>query len=515
VAQPRQRSITQERSISGGPARLIVVEGPQAGQKFKIDGDVVLGRAIDSTIVLEDSEVSRSHARITRNPVGAYVLEDLNSSNGTFINGVPVQKQFLAFGDKIQVGPRVLLLFAPFDPIEDQLLQRQRLEALGRVGAGVAHDLNNMLGAISASVDFLARLPGDRPIGTHEVKASVTDIRTALLQASELARGILKFARGRSRGHALVDISVLCQEVIRLARHTFDRAIVIDQEIRPGLVVSGDQAELHQVIMNLCLNARDAMPAGGTLRIRAELATSEEDGRARVVISIQDSGSGMDEATRKRIFEPFFTTKADGAGFGLGLSTVREVVGVHGGHVEVESEIGQGTRFLLSLPASSGQPMPVRITGGARELRPASPSSALILLVDDEELVRRSTARLLRQAGHEVLEAPGGKEATQIYTQGARRPDLVILDLDMPHLNGEQTQRLILAVDPKARILFMSGHDDFVRENSASIGGAAGYLRKPCNVGLLLSTVNDVLHPERLSSYDSEEELTRPGFPRP
>ncbi len=487
------------------------MEGPQAGQKFKIDGEVVLGRAMDSTIVLEDAEVSRSHARITRNPVGAYVIEDLNSRNGTLVNGVPVTQQFLAFGDKIQVGPRVLILFAPFDPIEDQLLQRQRLEALGRVGAGVAHDLNNMLGAISASVDFLGRLPSDRRVGAEEVRVSVADIRTALAQASELARGILKFARGRSRGHALVDISVVCQEVIRLARHTFDRAIVIEQDIRPNLVVSGDQAELHQVIMNLCLNARDAMPSGGTLRMRADIVHSDPDNRPLVAVGIEDTGNGMDEATRARIFEPFFTTKPEGAGFGLGLSTAREVVAMHGGQIHVESAVGKGTSFFLYLPASAGQPMPVRITGGHRELRPSNDASATILLVDDEEVVRRSTARLLRQAGHVVLEAPGGREAAQMYEAAEQRPDLVILDLDMPHLNGEQTQRLILSLDPKARILFMSGHDDFIRENSASIGSAAGYLRKPCNVALLLSTVNDVVHPDRSGEFEQQEELTRPG----
>jgi two-component system cell cycle sensor histidine kinase/response regulator CckA len=509
--EPRQRRITLDRAISGGPARLIVVEGSQAGQKFKIDGDVIIGRGIDANIVLEDAGVSRSHLRITRSPAGIYLLEDLKSRNGTLVNGIPVEQKFLSFGDKIQVGLRVIILFAPFDPIEDQLLQRQRLEALGRVGAGVAHDLNNMLGAISASIDFLGRLPADRPVGAQDVRVSVADIRTALQQASELARGILKFARGRSRGHALVDISVLCQEVIRLARHTFDRAIVIDQDIRPSLVVSGDQAELHQVIMNLCLNARDAMPTGGTLRIRAELVNQEETSRGQVVIAIEDSGSGMDDATRARIFEPFFTTKPDGAGFGLGLSTVREVVGMHGGHVDVQSAPGSGTSFFLHLPASSGQPMPVRITGGHRELRPNDAASALILLIDDEEVVRRSTARLLRQAGHQVLEAPGGREGTQMYLNAERHPDLVILDLDMPHLNGEQTQRLILSIDPKARILFMSGHDDFVRESSASIGSAAGYLRKPCNVALLLATVSDVLHPEPLSPFEEHEERTRPG----
>ena len=512
MAPPRQR-ITQERVISGGPARLIVMEGPQAGQKFKIDGDVVLGRAIDGDVVLEDPEVSRCHVRITRSHNGAYIIEDMESRNGTQVNGVPIQKQFLVFGDKIQIGPRVLILFAPFDPIEDQLLQRQRLEALGRVGAGVAHDLNNMLGAISASIDFLGRLPPDLPVGAPEVKDSVADIRTALVQASELARGILKFARGRSRGHALVDLSQVCQEVIRLAHHTFDRAILLEQEVAPNLVVSGDQAELHQVIMNLCLNARDAMPTGGTLRIRAELIEAAAGERQQVRISIEDTGSGMDASTRARIFEPFFTTKPEGAGFGLGLSTVREVVNMHGGQVDVQSAPGRGTSFFIYLPASSGQPQPVRITSGHRDLRPQTNTSARILLVDDEEVVRRSTARLLRQAGHEVLEAPGGKEATQLYANSERYPDLVILDLDMPHLNGEQTQRVILSIDPKARILFMSGHEDFVRENSTSIGNAAGYLRKPCSVALLLSTVTDVLQAsDPLSAYDTQEERTRPGI---
>ncbi len=498
--------------LSGGPARLIVMEGPQAGQKFKIDGDVVLGRAIDSTVVLEDPEVSRSHVNITRAHNGAYIIEDMGSRNGTQVNGVPITKQFLVFGDKIQVGPRVLILFAPFDPIEDQLLQRQRLEALGRVGAGVAHDLNNMLGAISASIDFLSRLPSDRQVGAPDVRDSVADIRTALGQASELARGILKFARGRSRGHALVDLSIVCNEVIRLAHHTFDRAIMLEQDIAPNLVVSGDQAELHQVIMNLCLNARDAMPTGGTLRIVAEHVEASAGERSRIRVTIRDSGSGMDAATRARIFEPFFTTKPEGAGFGLGLSTVREVVSMHGGDVQVESSPGRGTTFAIYLPASTGQPQPVRITSGHKDLRPHNAATARILLVDDEEVVRRSTARLLRQAGHEVLEAPGGKEATQIYANAERFPDLVILDLDMPHLNGEQTQRVILSIDPHARILFMSGHEDFVRDNSSSIGAAAGYLRKPCSVQLLLSTVSDVLRADNLGAYDAQEERTRPGM---
>jgi len=188
------------------------------------------------------------------------------------------------------------------------------------------------------------------------------------------------------------------------------------------------------------------------------------------------------------------------------------VINMHGGEIEVQSAPGKGTSFFIYLPASTGQPQPVRVTSGHRDLRPQSGTSARILLVDDEEVVRRSTARLLRQAGHEVLEAPGGKEATQIYANADRHPDLVILDLDMPFLNGEQTQRVILSIDPTARILFMSGHEDFVRDNSTSVGKAAGYLRKPCSVALLLSTVSDVLRTDRLEAYDLQEERTRPGL---
>jgi len=285
----------------------------------------------------------------------------------------------------------------------------------------------------------------------------------------------------------------------------------LDQSIEPSLIVSGDQAELHQVLMNLCLNARDSMPGGGALRIRAELVDHAPGGRARVRIAIADTGTGMDAATRARIFEPFFTTKPEGAGFGLGLSTVREVINMHGGEVQVQSAPGKGTTFIIYLPASTGHPQPVRITSGHRDLRPQSGTPARILLVDDEEVVRRSTARLLRQAGHEVLEAPGGKEATQICANAETFPDLVILDLDMPFLNGEQTQRVILSIDPSARILFMSGHEDFVRDNSSSVGKAAGYLRKPCSVALLLSTVNDVLRADRIEECDGQEEHTRPG----
>jgi two-component system cell cycle sensor histidine kinase/response regulator CckA len=499
--------------LDTGPARLIAIAGSQAGRKFKIGEYAVIGRSGDASVTLEDPEVSRNHARVSKSDLGAYLLEDLGSKNGTQVNGLPITRHLLSFGDKIQVGPHVMLLFAPFDPIEDQLLQRQRLEALGRVGAGVAHDLNNMLGAIGASIDYLGKLPAERALNSDEVRECFEDIRLASSQASELTRGILKFARGRAQAHSPVDLSGLCSDVMRLIRHTFDRAIQIESKIYPGLSVRGDQAELHQVLMNLCLNARDAMPRGGVLRVSAGVVTKDTPlpeqlnaEAAHLVLCVEDTGVGMDEATQARIFEAFFTTKREGAGFGLGLATVKEVVAFHGGQIRIETEEGKGTRFLVFLPMHQTDHDARKVTG-AHEALPSS-SRGSILLVDDEEVVRRSFARLLRQAGHLVVEATDGVKAVETYRHAYPRPNLVILDLDMPVLSGEETQDRLLEVDPHARILFVSGHDEPSRESAVHARGALGFLRKPCKVQLLLGAVSDALG--GATALQDHEERTRP-----
>jgi two-component system, cell cycle sensor histidine kinase and response regulator CckA len=500
--------------LDTGPARLIAIAGAQAGRKFKIGDYAMIGRSSDASVTLEDPEVSRNHARISKSDLGAYLLEDLGSKNGTQVNGVPITRHLLSFGDKIQVGPHVMLQFAPFDPIEDQLLQRQRLEALGRVGAGVAHDLNNMLGAIGASIDYLGKLPAERTLSSEEVRECFEDIRLAAAQASELTRGILKFARGRAQAHSPVDLSSLCSDVMRLIRHTFDRAIQIESKIQPGLSVRGDQAELHQVLMNLCLNARDAMPRGGVLRVSANAIAPRSEALpeplnpelAHLVLCVEDTGVGMDEATRARIFEAFFTTKREGAGFGLGLATVKEVVAFHGGQIRIDSEEGKGTRFLVYLPMHETGDEPRKVTGAHEPLQP--PSRGSILLVDDEEVVRRSFARLLRQAGHSVIEAPDGVKAVETYRKAHPRPNLVILDLDMPVLSGEETQERLLKVDPHVRILFVSGHDEPTRESAVHARGALGFLRKPCKAPVLLGAVSDAMG--GLDAQHDSEERTRP-----
>jgi CheY-like chemotaxis protein len=223
------------------------------------------------------------------------------------------------------------------------------------------------------------------------------------------------------------------------------------------------------------------------------------------VLSVADTGTGMDAATKARIFEPFFTTKREGVGYGLGLATVHEIVTLHGGKIHLDTELGSGSRFTVYLPIvddavrfSSTEERPAPLTR-----RPSGTVS--ILLVDDEQIVRRSVARLLRQAGFAVTEAADGAEAIALYSRRAH--DLVVLDLDMPGIDGEQTQARLVVLDPYIRIVFASGHADPKREASVRARGALAFLQKPFGLETLIGLVNEVLASEIAGDYD---EPTRP-----
>jgi CheY-like chemotaxis protein len=277
-------------------------------------------------------------------------------------------------------------------------------------------------------------------------------------------------------------------------------------------MVHGSQSELHQVILNLCLNARDAMPDGGSLSISAGMMDQPppelgfRPGRAVAVLTVADSGTGMDPETQSRIFDPFFTTKREGAGYGLGLATVREIVTLHSGHITLESALGKGSRFSVYLPLLEEER--VRFSSTEERVPPATrrpPSTTSVLLVDDEQIVRRSMARLLRQAGFDVTEAADGAEAIARYS---RKPfDLVVLDLDMPGLDGEQTQSRLVALDPFVRIVFASGHVDPKREASVRARGALAFLQKPFALDVLLNIAHEVLSADFAGDVD---EPTRP-----
>ncbi len=495
MSDPGRRTIDHSRAAAGA-VRITVVEGPATGQEFKIEGVATVGRSPEASLMIDDPGVSRLHVRIRRTDAGTFEVEDLGSKNGTYVNGTRVEHAVVALGDKIRLGPRVVLALASFDLIEEQIVQQQRLETVGRLGAGIAHDLNNVLAAVHAGTAFLQQLSPDISLGDPRVRESLRDLTLATNQGAELTRGILRIVRGKRSVREPVDLGDLALEVARILRHTIDHSIQVETAIQPEVVVHGNHSELQQVLLNLCLNARDAMPEGGRLGVGVSLVTPPRElglgtDHACALLEVSDSGVGIDAETRSRIFEPFFTTKREGAGFGIGLSTVRDLVKLHGGRIALDSARARGSTFRLYFPAVDVRTLATTGERPPAELPYRSDRAISVLLVDDEQLLRRSFGRLLRHRGFQVIEAAGGAEALALYAAG--RHDLVILDLDMPGMSGEQTQLELLRLHPSARIMFASGHADPQREVVVRERGARAYLQKPYDIELLVATIHQVM----------------------
>lgn len=351
-----QRALARREPSNG--TRALVLAGADAGRKFVLGEAAVIGRAENATVQLRDSLVSRTHARIVRRPEGR-VVEDLGSRHGTWVNGQRIARARVDYGDQIRVGGTVLLL-AHRDPLEEKLLEREQLEILGRLGAGMVHDMNNLLAISLASAGWLASFledPTPSPSDLLEARACVASITTATARGQELNAQLLRLAKRQRLESEEIDLSALVGEAVELARRTFHRRIEVEREIVPDVRVVGVRSNLHRVIVNLLLNARDAMPQGGVLAItlHPELDPSAAGGAGsseRVArLRVRDAGVGMDEETRARIFEPLFTSKASGTG--LGLATVATVITELGGQIRCTSALGRGTTFEITLPQSN------------------------------------------------------------------------------------------------------------------------------------------------------------------
>lgn len=459
----------------------------------------MIGRSPEATIMIEEPSVSRRHARIVRTAEGGFVVEDLGSRNGTFVNGRRVAAHPLGYGDKIRIGPEVVFELQRFDPAEDHIIQRQRFEAVGRLGVGIAHDLKNLLAAFDAGCSFLSESSRGLTLSDSDVRACIADLVMAAERCGEIARGVLSFAGGREPNRTCLDLGTLVREVVRMLRYAFGRDIELQASIESDVLVHGNRSDLQQVLFNLCLNARDAMPEGGVLRIGTRaLPVAPPDaiwrpGHPLAILTVADTGVGMDDSTRDRIFEPFFTTKGEGRGYGLGLASVREIVALHGGLVAVESQKGHGSTFTIYLPLVEPDGGRLSSTLDRQAVSPHRPlpSSASILLVDDEQIVRRSVARRLRQAGFEVTEAADGHEALENYRQ--RPYTLVLLDLDMPGLDGEKTRAQLAEFDPGVRVVYATGYADADRAAHIRAQGVLALLDKPYDIEELVDLAVNVV----------------------
>ncbi len=358
--------------------------------------------------------------------------------------------------------------------------QSERLESVGNLASGVAHDFNNLLAVIKALAESMRRTEHDAEKIEH-----LWTIDAMAESAAKLTRGLLSFAGQGHRGSTPVDLSSLVARLVAMMRRALDRRIEVSFETATRLAVLGDEASFEQVVMNLIINARDAMPDGGALVLR-----TREDG-ARVILEVSDTGPGIPAAIRGRIFEPYFTSKQAGStrGTGLGLATVHGVVTLYEGTIEVLDNAPRGTTMRLSFP---GQPAPARVAALRGGEAPA-PGSGLVMVVDDEAKVRGSTALLLTALGYQVIEADSGERAIELYGARAGEIRAVLLDLTMPRMDGEATFRALQRLDPQVRVLLTTGFSLDARAKALLDLGVAGFLGKPYGVGALAQALRDVL----------------------
>jgi PAS domain S-box-containing protein len=378
--------------------------------------------------------------------------------------------------------------------IEQQLQQSQKLESVARLAGGVAHDFNNLLTAILAGVDvLLSRIPAGGPL-----REGVQEIDEAARRAAALTRQLLVFSRKEVAQPALVDLNEIVAGMARMLRRLISEDIELSTVAAAGVGrVRADPGQLEQVILNLAVNARDAMPRGGkltieTVSVTVDAATArvhEVSPGRQVMLQVTDTGCGMSPEVQAHLFEPFFTTKEAGKGTGLGLSTVYGIVRQAGGWVALRSRPGAGTVFRVYLPeaeAPGARPADV----AARREGPAPRGTETVLLVEDDAMVRRVAVRTLRGAGYTVLEASGGDEA--LRAAAGARVDLMVTDLVMPHMGGEALARRFRAEHPRARVLLISGYTDH-EVDPAALGRGVAFLQKPFTPQALARTVRELL----------------------
>ena len=380
--------------------------------------------------------------------------------------------------------------------LEAQLRQSQKMEAIGQLAGGVAHDFNNLLTAIRGYSDLLAdTFEADDPR-----RADVEEIISASRRAAALTRQLLTFSRKQVIEPILLDVNQIVTETTKLLRRVIgeDIEVIVTLAREPAMVVA-DPSQIEQVVMNLVVNARDAMPRGGRLSIETALTELDESYATQhltvkpgryVLMTVTDNGTGMDEATRLRVFEPFFTTKGRALGTGLGLATVYGIVSQSSGYIWVYSELAHGTTFKVYLPDAAGTSAP-EPAGLETEAAPAGTET--ILLVEDEEAVRNLSRVLLERAGYQVLDAPDADQAERIFRQHPGTIALLLTDVVIPGLSGPELFARLESIQPDLRVVFMSGYPDREITRHPDFSVDVAFVQKPFTGDGLVRKVREAL----------------------
>ncbi len=380
---------------------------------------------------------------------------------------------------------------------EEALRQAQKMEAVGQLTSGMAHDFNNLLTVIQANVDLVA---SNLPRSAEPMSIEIRETQDAARRGAALIRRLLAFTRQESLTLRLVDLAQILDELATALRRLLPETIEIQVAPDRSLPwVHADSGAVEQIVMNLATNARDAMPKGGVLRIGTRHGTLDDQHRALhgwgfpgeyVVLSVRDTGVGVDEATRQRIFEPFFTTKPPGQGTGLGMPMVYGLTKQHHGFVDVQSEIGQGTTVDVYFPISGAPPTSLDPAQQAEEPRGGT---EMILIVEDEPAIRRTAKRTLEQYGYSVLVAPDGEKGLTVFRERQQEIGLVVSDVVMPRKGGAELYEEVRRIAPTAKFVFVSGYTPRDRQGTELLDPAVPRIAKPWTIRELLGVVRSTL----------------------
>jgi PAS domain S-box-containing protein len=388
---------------------------------------------------------------------------------------------------------------AALQETEEQLRRAQRLEAVGNLAGGIAHDFNNLLTVITGYTGLILRRIDDED--PHWTK--ITGIKKAADRAATLTQQLLAFSRKQVRQPKVLDLNALVPETGTMLQRLIGEDIDLVLALKPGLgPIKADPSQVEQVIMNLVINARDAMPKGGKITIAtsnvelderyAEMHLTVEPGEY-VMLAVSDTGCGMDAETQARIFEPFFTTKEVGKGTGLGLATVYGIVKQSGGNIWVYSEPGQGTTFKVYLPRVNEAAERVRGTG---ELKAILRGTETVLLVEDEAIVREMTRSVLEESGYQVLEAADGARALEICRAHGQHIDIMVTDVVMPGMSGRELAERVASLRPGTKVLYMSGYTDDAIVHHGVLDQGMAFIEKPFTPDTFAHKVREVLNSE-------------------
>ncbi|MBI4854108.1 MAG: GAF domain-containing protein [Acidobacteria bacterium] len=377
--------------------------------------------------------------------------------------------------------------------LEDALQQAQKMESIGTLAGGIAHDFNNILGGVIGYTSFIKnQMPKSDPLYRY-----INIIESSAKRAADLTQQLLAFARGGKYRVQTLNLNNLVKEAVELIESTIPSNVKLKLTFSPEvLAIEVDGGQIIQTIVNMCINAKDAMPEGGLLNINTSRATLDEQFTYKhpgsrvgnyALLRVSDTGMGMSEETKQRIFEPFFTTKKDRKGTGLGLAMVYGIIKNHQGYIDVDSEIDVGTTFSIYLPTSE-KPLE-----DALNISTSKEGSETILVAEDEDIMRELLVEMLDSGGYQVISAENGKEALDIYNQRFKQIDLVILDIDMPELNGKDAFRRFKEINPDVKVLLSSGYNQDNSSEEILNEGVLGFLQKPYGVNDLLDKIRNVM----------------------